>query len=92
MKAIKQAVLKTIDQPNSDALWNLMEKYPYRKPMSVTAWVNCIVINCIPGKLHTGLLETREIKGARNHWVKKVQQDSKVADGFEDQKKKLNLN
>ena len=63
-------------------------KYPYWKAMTVTALAIRFFLNCIPGKRHTGPLKTREIEGARNHWVKKVQQDSKVADGFEEQKEK----
>ena len=90
-KIVKEVIKKTVDKPDEDALWKLIEKYSCWKAMRVTAWVFRFLLNCIPGKRHIGPLKTREIEGARNHWVKKIQQDSKVADGFEDQKEKLSL-
>ena len=83
--------MKTVDKPDNDALWKLMGKYPYWKAMRVIALGICFLLSCIPGKQHPGPLKTREIEGVRNRLVKNVQQDSKVADGFEDQKKKLSL-
>ena len=59
--------------------------------MRVTAWVIRFIINCIPGKRNIVPLSAIEVEGAINHWVKKVQADAQAADGFEEQKEKLNL-
>ena len=90
-KVIKEVMMKTVEKPDGDTLWKLTEKYPYWKAMRVTAWVIRFIINCIPGKRHTGPLSAIEVEGAINHWVKKVQADARAADGFEEQKEKLNL-
>ena len=90
-KVIKEVMMKTVEKPDGDTLWKLTEKYPYWKAMRVTAWVIHFIINCIPGKRHIGPLSAIEVEGAINHWVKKVQGDAQAADGFEEQKEKLNL-
>ena len=90
-KLIKEVMMKTIEKPEEDALWTLMEKYSYWKAIRVMAWVNRFLLNCKQGKRHIGSLSATEIELARNHWVKKVQKDAQTAVGFEQQKEKLNL-
>ena len=87
-RKIKEVLHVAIDQ--DDVLNQVMEKFPYKKAVRITAWVIRFTQN-LRGEGRSGPLVTQELENATQFWVKKTQRESEMSLEFEKQSRQLNL-